>query len=355
MPSQFDDALIHQNYGTIDNVVDDDPRWFDRFYLNIQAADGSLSLAQGIGVYPNMKVMDGFGLISTPDWQVNVRASRELVSGDRDKMDVGPVHARILEPMARWRFWLNENDQGIRYDFEFSSTFPTMDPARLESVVEGRRVFDWTHFAHVGSVSGWYEIGGERAELTPDRHFAIRDRSWGVRPGTAIIADMAAWWREANWGSRHNWVCIQFQSFYIWYFQTEESDGTPRYFEGLVRWSKAAGGRQEKLSHVERDMQFGEGDHFHGAEVRLHLQSGEIMALKMERQRTCAHLRGAGYGGINGIIHGMKQGPLVVASERWEPADSRLNPASMGLQDHVVQASCEGEPGIGIIELGFGT
>ena len=38
----LDDALIHQNYGMLDNVVDKDPRFFDRFYFN-----GSSGLSVG--------------------------------------------------------------------------------------------------------------------------------------------------------------------------------------------------------------------------------------------------------------------------------------------------------------------
>jgi len=64
--ARLDDALIHQNYGTIDHVVETDARWFDRFYFNVQALDGSMSLSQGTGVYPNQQVMDGFGIVATP-------------------------------------------------------------------------------------------------------------------------------------------------------------------------------------------------------------------------------------------------------------------------------------------------
>lgn len=353
--NKLDDALIHQNYGTIANVVDEDVRWFDRYYMNLQAIDGSLSIGQGTGVYPNMGVMDGFGMISTPDFQVNVRASRELVNGDRDVMTVGPVHAEIIEPMKVWRFWLEENEQGITYDFLFESDFDAMEAARLESIVEGRRVFDWTHFAHAGRARGWARVDGKTIDLRPDSHYIIRDRSWGVRPGTAVIADMAAWWREANWGSRHNWLCAQVDSFYIWYFLTEEADGTGRYFEGLVRWNEAHGGGQEAIARVERRMNFAADDHFLSAGVDIHLASGRVLPINLRRTDTSAHLRGGGYGGINGLIHGMKQGPLTIVGERWEPADSRHNPASMGLQDHVVELTWEGERGCGILELGFGT
>ena len=148
MPTRLDDALIHQNYGTLEQVVDTDPRWFDRFYFDLQAIDGSLSIAQGIGVYPNMGVMDGFSLFCLPDKQVNVRASRELVNGNRDEMDVGPIHAEILVPMKSWRFWLEENAQGATYDFTYTSDFkatltalpnfapPANDPSKSQTVFD---------------------------------------------------------------------------------------------------------------------------------------------------------------------------------------------------------------------------
>jgi hypothetical protein len=333
--AKLDDALIHQNYGTIDQVVDTtDPRWFDRFYFNMQALDGSLAITQGIGVYPNQKVMDGFGMISTPGFQVNVRGSRELVNGNRDEMDIGPIHAEILEPMKRWRFRLDDNAQGVSYDFNYIANFQATEPVRLISEVEGRRVWDWTHFAHVGRVEGWAKIDGKKIMLAQDTHYAVRDRSWGVRPGIAVVEDMSAWFRQAQWGTGHNWCCVQLETFYFWYFQTQEDDGTGRFFDGQLRW----------------------GDkHFVNAVVEVHLASGKVLKVNMRRRDTSILLRGGMYGGLNGIIHGMKQGPLNVSGERWEPSDPRHNPITKGLIEHVVEVTCDGEHGSGIFELSFGT
>ncbi|MBI4541300.1 MAG: hypothetical protein HY704_17495 [Gemmatimonadetes bacterium] len=352
---RLDDLMIHQNYGTLDNVVEPDPRWFDRFYFSMQAVDGSLAMSQGIGVYPNMGVSDGFACIVTPEVQVNVRASRELVGGDRDVMDVGPLHASVVEPMKRWRFRVDENDYGVSAELNYVANFKAMEPARLVSVVNGRRVWDWSHFGHVGRVDGWLAMDGRRIPLTPDRHYAVRDRSWGVRPGIAVVADMSEWFKEANWGTRHNWVCVQLQSFYLWYFQTQEQDETPRFFEGLVRWSDAKGGAQEKVARIVRRFDFGPNEHFQGLEVDVHLESGKVLPVRMRRLPPTVHLRGGNYGGKDGVIHGMRQGPLKVTGERWEPHDSRLNPASMGLQDQVVEVTCEGDRGYGICELSYGT
>lgn len=355
MTTRLDDALIHQNYGPLINVVEDDPRWFDRFYFNVQALDGSLSISQGIGVYPNQGVMDGFGVVATPAQQVNVRASRELVNGDRDRMDVGPVHAEIIEPMKRWRFWLDANEQGTSYDFTYTANFKALDTKRLVSIVDDRRVWDWSHFGHVGRVEGWAQIDGQRFALKPDTHWAIRDRSWGVRPGVAVLEDMSSWFQQANWGTRYNWVCVQLESFYLWYFQTHDVDGTGRYFKGLIRWADDKGGAEEVVTKVERRLTFGPNEHFESVEVDVHLESGRVLPVTMRRLPTTVHLRGANYGGFNGIIHGMKQGPLKVTGERWAPCDSRENPTSLGMQDHVVDVRWEGERGCGIFELSYGS
>jgi hypothetical protein len=355
MTARLDDALIHQNYGTIDNVVETDPRWFDRFYFNLQALDGSMSLSHGTGVYPNQQVMDGFGIIATPEAQVNVRASRELVNGNRDEMDIGPLHAEILEPMRRWRFRLDENEYGISYDFTYTANFKAMETKRLVSMVDNRRVWDWSHFGHVGQVEGSARMGDRKFTLAPETHWAIRDRSWGVRPGVAVLEDMSAWFRQANWGARYNWVCVQVESFYLWYFQTQDEDGTPRFFKGLVRWSEAAGGAEETVNKIVRRFEFGAGEHFQRVEVDVHLESGRVLNVRMRRLPTTVHLRGANYGGYNGIIHGMKQGPLKVAGERWEPSDSRKNPVTLGILDHVVEVAYQSERGCGIFELSFGS
>ncbi len=355
MATRLDDALIHQNYGTLDNVVEPDLRWFDRYYFNFHAIDGSFAMSHGLGVYPNTKVMDGFSIVATPELQVNVRASRELIKGDRDRMDIGPIHAEILDPMRRWHFRLDENEYGISYDFTYHAKFEALEPLRLVSHVEGRRVWDWTHYTHVGSVEGWAKIDGRVVNLKTDTHWALRDRSWGVRPGVGKIEENDVQLSQAKWGTRHNWVCLQLESFYLWYFLTEEEDGTQRFFEGLVRWSEAKGGAQEKVTHIVRRFDTGSQQYFQSAELDVHLESGRVLPIRIKRLSTTVHIRGAGYGGLKGVTHGMPQGPLLVTGERWSPVDSRVNPDSLGLQDHIVDVDWGNEHGYGLFELSYGT
>ena len=355
MAARLDDALIHQNYGTLDQVVEDDPRWFDRFYFNAHAIDGSLSVAHGIGVYPNTRVMDGFVCAASPEAQTNVRASRELAGGDRDVMVIGPIRAEIVEGLKRWHFRLEENPYGVTYDLAYTATFEAMEPRRLVSVVDGRRVWDWTHFTQVGVVEGWVSVDGKRIEVTRDRFRALRDRSWGVRPGVAIVEDMREWFKQAKWGVRYNWVCLQLPSFHLWYFQTHEQDEAPRHFEGLLLWNPQRGGALEEVARLERRLEFEPGEHFRSAEVDVHLRSGRVVTVRFRRLGTTAHLRGGMYGGLGGVIHGMRQGPLKVTGERWAPVDSRGNPATLGIQDHICEVECDGERGAGIFELSYGS
>lgn len=37
-------------------------------------------------------------------------------------------------------------------------------------------------YAQTGRWSGWLEVDGTRHQVTPDRWWGSRDRSWGIRP-----------------------------------------------------------------------------------------------------------------------------------------------------------------------------
>ena len=123
MLTKMDEYLIHQTYSTIDHVADGDPRWFDRYWFLISDAQGKLCIGQGMGVYPNMSVMDSWAIVVMNNKQRNLRASRELMH-DRENMTVGPLHAEVLEPLKRWRLVLDENAYGFSYDLEFDGMAP---------------------------------------------------------------------------------------------------------------------------------------------------------------------------------------------------------------------------------------
>ena len=60
---------------------------------------------------------------------------------------------------------------------------------------------DACRLAQLGSWSGWLEVDGERHEVTPDRWWGSRDRSWGIRPvGEAYRELIRTWQGEVHTG-----------------------------------------------------------------------------------------------------------------------------------------------------------
>ena len=92
----LDDFLAHQIPETFDHVGTSDRNFFDRYYFNCHDLDGEVFLGFGMGVYPNLNVIDAFVSIVYDGKQHIVRGSRLL---GRDRLDarVGPLAVEVLE------------------------------------------------------------------------------------------------------------------------------------------------------------------------------------------------------------------------------------------------------------------
>jgi hypothetical protein len=315
-----DDELTHPPEGEAAG-------WFDRFWVNAHALDGRTTLSQGLGVYRNTGVVDAFAIVTRGRDQRMVRASRSLAR-EAGALDVGPITAEIVEPLARWRFRLAPaNEAGIAYDFTFTRAFEPIDCGRMR---------DWSHFVQAGRAHGSVTIDGERIAIDPTGWRAGRDRSWGFRPETS---------------TRFNWVCAQSEAQHVWYLAVENAAGEQRVAQGFVR----EGERVEKLARIERKPVFGAAGEFRSAEVQLVTESGRSLSLAVRRLASSVYLRGGLYGGLRGRRHGDVKGPVHIESERWAldvPATLR---EAEGLTDHVCEIHIDGADGIGIFELNHGT
>jgi len=354
MLSRLDDFLSHQICSTMDHVGDGDPRWFDRFWFNAHSIDGEMAVSQGIGVYPNMNVMDGFAIVVREGRQRNVRASREL-RHDRDVMSIGPLLAEVGDGLRRWRFALAENDQGAGYELEFTAAFAPIEAKRFFSRVKNRVVIDWCHFVQAGRVRGKVTVDGRSFDVAPERWWGGRDRSWGVRPGVGVVEEWSASLTQAGWGTRFNWVCAQLPSFHLWYFITHEEDGTQKFFEGWLRHPEGDRRGVVSVAGVRRSLDVDSTGRFRSAEITLQTASGEEIPLTVRRLATTVYLRGGLYGGWNGAFHGMPRGALHVEGDTWEQRDPALLGRIAGINDHVCEFSAGAERGYGIFELGYGT
>ncbi|MGH2361684.1 MAG: hypothetical protein ACRDGM_14225 [bacterium] len=323
MVDERDDDLIHL-------PEDNAPGWFDRFWVNAHTVDGRTTISQGLGVYPNVGVMDAFAIIVRGREQRTVRASREI-GAERGPLIVGPVGAHITEPLQRWRFRLDaQNDAGIAYDFTFAGTFAPIDCGRMR---------DWSHFVQAGAVQGRLSIDGEESIIDPKSWRASRDRSWGLRPETR---------------ARFNWVSMQTLSFHLWYLAVDDEAGVQRFAQGWLRHAAHQGGAVEKIERIVRRTAFDESRAFRSAEVEVGTTTGATHRLEVRRLDATVFLRGGLYGGWKGWRHGDRKGALHVEAEQWDLTDADTRREAAGLNDHVCEFRVRDEVGYGIFELNHG-
>ena len=320
MLSDADDALGHQ-------AGNAEPGWFDRFWVNAHAVDGRTTISQGIGVYPNAGVVDGFAIVVRDGEQRIVRASSETAADPRAPR-VGPIAAEMLEPLRRWRFLAASDDAGIEFEFEFEPAFEAIDCGTMR---------EWSHFVQAGMARGRLRFDGEEIVIDPASWRAGRDRSWGRRP---------------EGGAPFNWVCAQLPSLHLWYLAVDGRDGKQRFAHGWLRHAGKDG--VEKIARLERRPEFGAEGEFRSAEVDVVTESGARHAFAFRRLPTTAFMRGGLYGGWRGHVQGERRGELVVESERWNVNDAATVAEVAGLNDHVVEMRSGDEVGHGIFELNHG-
>src|SRR5690606_1377418 len=74
-------------------------------------------------------------------------------------------------------------EHGLAYDLTWTGIVPAFqEPTHLDHDANGRAFLHACRLAQLGSWSGWLEVDGNRYEVTPDRWWGSRDRSWGIRP-----------------------------------------------------------------------------------------------------------------------------------------------------------------------------
>ena len=78
MLTALDDTLLHQAPLPFEFVASSDHRFYDRYWFEAIAPDGSAGVLISMGRYPNMNVLDGFVTAQTEGRQYNVRFSRQL-------------------------------------------------------------------------------------------------------------------------------------------------------------------------------------------------------------------------------------------------------------------------------------
>lgn len=337
-----DDYMIHQTPDPVRVMWSGDPRAYERYWMVCHDDGGELLVATGASFYPNLDRAEAWAIVNHRGRHVAVRAFRPL-GADRMDLRIGPINPTILQGLRLWRYELEPNDWGIRFDLQFRDT---TRPVFRDPVVglergfpPGRRPDVTTGFESFGEVEGWVEVDGQR--LTFDRATArgTRDRHWGIGRGVGGPA-LALGGREHIGVSGNSFVA--FSTFTIWGDRVFHPFGDPR----------PGGGR---VVGVDRKLRFEPDNHiFLEGIVDYTLDSGETKRLHWERiADQTAYLRCGMYGGTleTGITQGSYAGPgLHVEGDVFDVTRPEVRARLAGLDEHLCRVTCDGETTTGLYQ-----
>ncbi|MCO5319298.1 MAG: hypothetical protein M9942_12770 [Microthrixaceae bacterium] len=350
--SAFDDYPVHQAAETIRHVVSSDRNFYDRYYFNCHSNDGEAFLVFGLGQYPNLEVADAFALLVTGTTHRVVRSSRRL--GDRMDTSVGPLSVEVISPLRELRIRCEPRDDaesgfGLALDLHWTGSVPAYEEPRQFQRMHGRPVFDTMRLAQTGRWQGWIELDGRRFEVTPDRWWGTRDRSWGVRPvgepeppGIRTEGQMQGFW---------NYAPMQFEDHSILYMVNEHDDGE-RVLEEAVRIHADPALAPEPLGRPEHHAVLTPGTRrIESSRLSFPDAPGGAFEVEMEPLADAWLLLGTGYGLEEDWRFGMYQGEDVsqVVEIDYEQDAERL----FGLVDQVGRFTQRGGPADGSVGHGL--
>ncbi|MEE9284708.1 MAG: hypothetical protein V3V35_03160 [Dehalococcoidia bacterium] len=344
MLSKYDDLLIHQTPYPLETMATTDLRAFDRFFFNLHDTSGEFALDFGGGVYPNLDVMDGFAVAEFDDSQWNLRASRELKGADRAETVIGPLRFEVVEGLRKWRISLAENGYGISFDLEFVARAQPIE--YHVNAMKGHWVtVDMHHYNQPGRYSGWLKIGNRSWEVTTDRVYGHRDRSWGVRMGVGGLSPVG---RELPGRGLTLWLPAQFEDRCIILHYSEDLQGNPLSCRGAVLYED--GSVSAPFVKLQHDITFDPASRVHKTSTLLITDaSGKTERLESRQLLRGIRLSGAGYDGR----HGAYRGEAHLEGERWDlkaPSEQLKRGAIGQLVDQLVEYRNGHDVGYGIYQ-----
>ncbi|MHB8431267.1 MAG: hypothetical protein ACYDDZ_12200 [Acidimicrobiales bacterium] len=355
MLSPLDDYPVHQISEPMRHVGTSDRNFYDRYYFNIFGADGvhgteeELFAVIGIGQYPNLGVSDAFVSVLWSDEHRVVRASRTLGS-DRMDASVGPIRVQVRRGLEQIGVSCEPNEWGIELDAVFDAFSEAHLEARHFDRQFSRVTFDSTRFAQLGSWTGRLRVGTREVELTPERYWGSRDRSWGIRP---VGEPEPPGIRATDPAGGFFWIYAPVRfSDQAHVTIVQERPSGERIMQDAHRVFPLGSGRDpEWLGRPEHTIRFIQGTRMVESATLTYFGAHGRRTAEVEVQPllTFPLLLGTGYGLEPDWRHGMYQGELVVQGQSVPPIEPSY--ANWGLTEYAARFTSQGHVGYGMFEF----
>lgn len=343
--SPLDEYPIHQAAISMRHVATSDRNFYDRYYFNCHGSTDEVFVVFSMGQYPNLGVQDSFLLVADATTHNVIRASRALTL---DRMDTtcGPMRIEVVEPLNVVRVVCEDNEHGISCDMTWTGAIPAHEEPGQVMRLNERQTFDSMRYAQTGRWEGWVQVDDHRYEVTPDRWWGSRDRSWGIRPvGEPEPPGIQA--AKPLEGFYWIYCPMQFDDFSILCIYQDLPDGSPVVRQAVRVWPD---GRTDDLGPPTIDLRFEEGTR-NAVGATWHLtDDGKPLDIDVEVLLPVHLSKGTGYGSEPDWRHGMWQGDLVVQGHRFDLTDPEVLASIWGIKESVSRFTCGEHVGHGLFE-----
>src|SRR5215472_18022603 len=347
MPTPLDEYPVHQTPLPMDRLASSDRNFYDRCYFNAHDRTGEIFLVTGLGVYPNLGVIDAYAAARCGDRVWSVRFSDAL--GERGlEQRVGGYRIEVVEPLRRLNLSCASPDGSVDFDLRWTAAFPAVQEEPHLLLAGRRPVADASRFSQVGSWSGRLRVGDREFAVTGDRWAGVRDRSWGIRPagepeppGRAAAESIGGFW----W----LYLPLRFESCAVIVILQENPDGYRTLNDARRVWPD---GRVDQLGWPRTDITYRPGTrHPESARILLTDPAGKALTLEVETLAALPLHVGAGYSGDPDWSHGRWMGRGWYRADVYDLADPAVaGRLPYGVTDHVARAIMDGEEGWGMLE-----
>lgn len=355
MPVPLDEYPVHQAPLSMRHMASSDRNAYDRCYFNAHDRTGDIFLVTGLGVYPNLGVIDAYATVRRGAGdQVTVRMS-DALGEDRMQQVVGPYRIEVLEPLRRIRLCCEADEHGIGFDLTWTGSFPAVEEPPHLFRQGGRVILDACRFAQVGTWEGTLRVDGDEHPVTPDTWLGTRDRSWGIRPvGEPEPPGRAAAEADPAFGFWWTYVPLRFDDFAVILIAQEDGHGHRLVNEAVRVWPESTGRPPEQLGWPEYDIRYHPGTRNpSGATIHLTGRDRRALTLEVETRGYVALNCGPGYGGDPDWGHGRWCGRDFIERAAYDLTDPAVQARiPFSVVDHVGRATLDGAEGFGLFEHG---